>query len=289
MANAGKIAKYIGLSASAGAIIGGVLYGKFHTPTIVASPLLDFDELTGKNGMEDIHLSAHRGLSAIAPENTLPSYEAAGKQGGYYSIECDAYCSTDDVWVIMHDNDVRKMTDQTGKMTDFSYDELVKMRFDNGSNYKDFDDLHVCTLKEYIAVCKKYGCRPQIEIKDGRLEKMDDFYNLLKEEGILESCIIISFNYKALCYLRKLDENLEIWYLVHFLSKKNVKRCVDNNFGVNFRAQSYSKDQSDIKRVHEAGILASCWTVDNGDLLNKMINAGVKYITTNCITPSKEV
>ena len=283
MASKNNIAKGVAITVSLGAFAGGVLYSKFHTPKLVAKPLVEFEKATDAEKYKDVHLTAHRGLSAVAPENTLPSYEAAGKRGGYYAIECDAYCTTDDVWVIMHDNDVKKMTDRKGKVTDFSYDELRNMKFDNGANYKNFDDLHVCTIKEYIAVCKKYGCRPQIEIKDGRIEKLKPFYDLLKEEGILDSVIVISFNFKALKYLRSLDENLEIWHIVSLITDKIIKNAKEQNFGINFRAQTYAWTQRDIKKIHDAGLTASCWTVDTPELLNAMLEAGVKYITTNCI------
>jgi glycerophosphoryl diester phosphodiesterase len=283
MANKKSVAKGIAITASACALAGGVLYSKLHTPVLTAKPLVEFEKATDAEKYKDRHLTAHRGLSAIAPENTLPAYEAAGKTGGYAAIECDAYCTTDNVWVIMHDNDVKKMTDRKGKVTDFSYEELRNMRFDNGANYKDFDDLHVCTIKEYIDVCKKYGCRPQIEIKDGRVEKLKPFYELLKEEGILDSVIVISFNFNALKYLRSLDSDLEIWYIVSFITNKVIERAKEQNFGVNFRAQTYARNQKDIQKIHDAGLTSSCWTVDTPELLNTMLEAGVEYITTNCI------
>ena len=288
MANKKNVAKIVAVSAGAAALAGGVLYSKFHTPTLTAKPLVEFEKAVDIEKYRDRHLTAHRGLSAIAPENTLPAYEAAGKQGGFTAIECDAYCTTDNVWVIMHDDDVRRMTDQKGKVTDFSYEELLKMKFDNGANYRDFDDLRVCTIKEYLDVCRKYNCRPQIEIKDGRIEKLQSFYDLLKEEGVLEDVIVISFNYEALKYLRGLDENLEIWYIVRFISKKNVKRAKEQNFGINFCSIPYTKNQKDIRRIHDAGLTSSCWTVDTPELLRAMLEAGVQYITTNCIVRSPE-
>ena len=59
--------------------------------------------------------------------------------------------------------------------------------------------------------------------------------------------------------------------------------CKEQNFGVNFRAKSYARNQDDIKKIHNAGLVASCWTVDTPELLNSMLEAGVEYITTNCI------
>ena len=288
MAKKITLAKGIALGISVGALSAGVLYSKLHTPTLVAKPLVEFEKAFDAEKYSDVHLTAHRGLSAVAPENTLPSYEAAGRQGGFYAIECDAYCTTDGIWVIMHDDDVKKMTDRVGKVTDFSYDELRSMKFDNGANYRDFDDLHVCTIKEYVEVCKKYGCRPQIEIKDGRIEKLKSFYELLESEGILDSVIVISFNFEALKYLRGLDENLEIWHIVRLITKKAVAQAKEQNFGINFCAPVYTLNQKDIQRIHDAGLVASCWTVDSPELLEKMLGAGVKYITTNRIVRNPE-
>ncbi|MBE6835580.1 MAG: hypothetical protein E7515_04940 [Ruminococcaceae bacterium] len=288
MAKKITLAKGIALTISVSALSAGVLYSKFHTPTLVAKPLVEFEKAVDAEKYKNVRLTAHRGLSAVAPENTLPSYEAAGRQGGFFAIECDAYCTTDGVWVIMHDDDVKKMTDRKGKVTDFSYEELRNMKFDNGANYKDFDDLHVCTIKEYIDVCKKYGCRPQIEIKDGRIEKLKPFYELLKQEGILDSVIVISFNFEALKYLRSLDENLEIWHIVRLITKKNIENAKEQNFGINFCAPVYTFNQKDIQKIHDAGLVASCWTVDSPELLEKMLKAGVRYITTNCIVRKPE-
>lgn len=41
----------------------------------------------------------------------------------------------------------------------------------NGANIDKYPEAHICTLQEYIDVCKTYGCRPMIEIKDPRTEK----------------------------------------------------------------------------------------------------------------------
>ena len=283
-----SIAKSISLSLSASVLAAEAIYGRLHVPTLVARPLVDFEVAVDAKKYKNVHLTAHRGLSAVAPENTLPAYEAAGKQGGFYAIECDAYCTTDNVWVIMHDDDVRKMTDREGKVTDFSYEELRNMKFDNGANYEDFEDLHVCTIKEYVDVCKKYGCRPQIEIKDGRIEKLNAFYELLKEEDILDSVIVISFNFDALKYLRTLDKDIEIWHIANFITKKEVEMAKEQNFGINFNAGVYARNQDDIQRIHDAGLVASCWTVDTAKLLHSMLEAGVQYITTNCIIRKHE-
>ena len=61
-----------------------------------ASELRDIDFGTTK-------FVALRGLSGVNPENTAPSFEAAGKHGNFYGIECDTHMATDGVWMVAHD------------------------------------------------------------------------------------------------------------------------------------------------------------------------------------------
>ena len=62
-------------------------------------------------GNHDVTLIAHRGFRAVAPENTLPAFEEAGK-AGFTGAECDTYRTKDGVWVISHDSPTYRMMDQ---------------------------------------------------------------------------------------------------------------------------------------------------------------------------------
>lgn len=50
-----------------------------------------------------MRMIAHRGYSAVAPENTLPSYIAAGKSS-FWGAECDIHRTKDGAWILMHDD-----------------------------------------------------------------------------------------------------------------------------------------------------------------------------------------
>ena len=51
---------------------------------------------------DSINITAHRGVNALAPENTVPAYEKAIELG-YYSAECDIKQTSDGTWVLYHD------------------------------------------------------------------------------------------------------------------------------------------------------------------------------------------
>ena len=82
---------------------------------------------------QDICLEAHRGLSNRYPENTLPSFEAAAKVPVYGGMETDVQMTSDGVLVLMHDNTLDRTTNATGKVSDYTYEELQKIIVDAGS------------------------------------------------------------------------------------------------------------------------------------------------------------
>ena len=77
---------------------------RFNTKT----PLPLTDILTQEKDRERITLVAHRGYSAQAPENTIPSITKAAEYGFDY-VEIDIRQTKDGVWVLMHDEDIKSV------------------------------------------------------------------------------------------------------------------------------------------------------------------------------------
>lgn len=73
---------------------------------------------------------AHRGASAVAPENTLAAIARAADLGAQ-SVELDVMLSADGVPIIIHDTDLARTTDGTGPVAALSYEQLA--RLDAGS------------------------------------------------------------------------------------------------------------------------------------------------------------
>ncbi len=273
-----------GVSAIASTPFGGIAYRRMRHKPIQPKEVLHFSKLMPDNTQE-IHLTGHRGFSAVYPENTKEAFVAGGK-AGFYALECDTHCTADGTWVVLHDGEIRTMFDGTGDVKSYSYGEMLQKKMINGANIDQHPNARICTLQEYIDVCKEYGCRPMIEVKDERTEKMASLYDMLVQNGILESCIIISFHLSVLQTLHQIDSNLEIWYLVNRITDKIIQQAKDSgNFGIAFCAQYNAPYPENIQKVHDNGLTAACWTVDTKDLLEKMMACGVKYITTNAILP----
>ena len=103
--------------------------------------------------IEDVKLTAHRGFSGIAPENTLVAFEKAGEYG-FYATECDVHLTKDGVWVIYHDDNIFRLTNGYKNIEDATYEELQQYVIDNGVNVDNYPNQKIPTLEEYLVICK---------------------------------------------------------------------------------------------------------------------------------------
>ncbi len=73
-----------------------------------------------------LRVIAHRGLSAVAPENTLPAFRRAIAAGAVM-LELDVAASRDHELVVMHDERVERTTDGQGAVAELSFAELAEL------------------------------------------------------------------------------------------------------------------------------------------------------------------
>ena len=75
--------------------------------------------------MSKMKIYAHRGYSGKYPENTMLAFEKAAETG-CDGIELDVQLTKDGKLVVIHDESVDRTTTGTGKVKDFTYDELAR-------------------------------------------------------------------------------------------------------------------------------------------------------------------
>ena len=232
--------------------------------------------------IEDVKLTAHRGFSGIAPENTLVAFEKAGEYG-FYATECDVHLTKDGVWVIYHDDNIFRLTNGYKNIEEATYEELQEYVIDNGVNVDYYPNQKIPTLEEYLIICRDMRIIPQIEIKNGSKEKLQEILDLLEKYELKENAIIISFKGEMIKKVRELDEKIELWYLVEEITEENMNECKDNNYKLAFNHKK--NDEEIIKTAISKGLTLCAWTVDDLETLKRLYKLGVKYITTNAIIP----
>lgn len=235
---------------------------------------------------DNVTLVAHRGMRSVAPENTTASFAEAGKHG-YWGAECDVYRTKDGVWIISHDSHTYRMMDKSAFIEKKTYEELMDMNVDNGVNIDKYEDLKICSLEEYLDICKKYNMTPVIELKGkNNTEYYSEIVELANQFEV--NPVYISFHIENLQTMRRLTQ-CKMYYLVQKISEDDIQDAKSiENCGIDFNGNKDKNFKSDIiKKCQEAGLELGAWTINEEDALQKLEQYGITLITTDCIEYAK--
>ena len=259
-------------------VISGIIVDKALHPSPRIKSVTD---ITATNAA-DIKLTAHRGLSALAPENSLAAFRLAGEYG-FYAAECDVNLTKDGVWVISHDETINRMTNGRGNISDYTYEQLQQFKINAGNGIRKYNSEKIPSLEQYLEVCADYNIIPEIEIKNGSNEKLCEILTLLDKYSLRDKAIIISFSAEKLGVIRDADSDIELWYLMNELSDDDIALALEMNYAVAFNCSK--TDDAMIKKAGDSGLQLCSWTVDSIKRASTLCEAGVNYITTNSILP----
>ena len=224
-------------------------------------------------------VTAHRGFSYKAPENTQPAFEKAIKVKADY-IELDVQLTSDGELVVFHDDTLDRTTDGTGKLSDHTYEELQQLSA--GSWFSDdgkYDDVRIMKLSEVFELIDN-DIMLNIEIKkhgdpEATAEKVVE---LVHEYDFTRSCYVTSFSYKALRRVKQIDPKIKTALIANMVSSASFShlRYIDG-VSVNY----LFVNQSIVNMVHQNGKRVFVWTVDRPSDIQHMISLGVDNIITN--------
>lgn len=232
---------------------------------------------------QQVTLVAHRGYRAVAPENTTAAFEEAGK-AGFWGAECDIYRTADGVWIVSHDTHTYRMMDQSAWVEKKTYDELMEMTVDNGSNIEDYPDLKFCSLEEYLQICRDYNMVAVIELKGKKnTEHYDEIIDLVEQYEV--DSVYISFHFENLQKIRELTDS-QVYYLVQEIEDEDIELAKTlENCGIDFNGEKEANFENGmIQKCMDNGLAVGAWTIDDTELLDKLVDNGVTLITTDNIT-----
>ncbi len=228
---------------------------------------------------DPIYLTAHRGITAVAPENSLPAYEKSVELG-FYSAECDIRLTKDGHWVLLHNDDVNGRFCQFGAVEDMTLEEVRQLRFKNGSNFWAYENLGMPTLEEYLDVFVGSSTRPQIEIKSENYDQLHTILEAVEAKGLTEQSIIISFDLEQLKAIRALNKDIELWYLIDEINEKNIAEAKE--LGNTWLSPNLAKNNTQtIQLAVDNGIGLSFWTVNTIEDAKMLYDMGVRYMETD--------
>ena len=224
---------------------------------------------------------AHRGLSGIETENTNAAFVAAGNRS-YYGVETDTHITSDGRFVINHDFDLRRVSGENVPVEEVSLALLQQVVLFDSDGSKDRMDLRPGTLENYISICKKYDKHCVLELKsDFTGEALRRMVDIIRGYNYLDSTTFISFNYKNLTGIREIIPEQSVQFLFSECTKEIVDRLIADRIDADVYFKALSKEV--VEQLHDAGRKVNCWTVDQREDAEQLVEWGVDYITSNIL------
>lgn len=236
---------------------------------------------TGYNFIKEIQfdhevvVTAHRGSSITAPENTMAAIKLAMEEKADM-IEIDAQRTSDGVIVLLHDKDLKRVTQLDKGIWEVTYDEIKDL--DIGSWFDpEFAAERIPTLSEVIDTVRG-KCQLNIELKfnghDAELSK--NVVDLVKQAGFLEQSVFTSLDYQGLLDAKEADPSVKTGLIVTAALGDVTRLNVDF-----LSVSAASVNRNLLSRARDAGMEVHVWTVNEIPQMNAMIGLGVDSIITD--------
>jgi glycerophosphoryl diester phosphodiesterase len=241
----------------------------------LASALTGWAMVRDLNLVDSVQITAHRGSSFKAPENTLAAIRQAIEDGTDY-IEIDVQTCADGSVVVIHDRDLMRVGGDPRRVEDLTLDEI--QRIDVGIRFgKDFAGEHVPTLEEVIDGVRGRA-KLNIELKYNRPDPrlVPAVVELVEDKNFLEHCVITSLQASAIQEFKAAKPEA-ITGLIVTASVGRVAR-VEADF---LSIAAHRATASAIRGAHRAGKAVHVWTVNDPQAMLQMIETGADNIITD--------
>ncbi|WP_432542171.1 glycerophosphodiester phosphodiesterase [Kineococcus sp. SYSU DK002] len=229
---------------------------------------------------------AHRGYSAVAPENTLAAFEAALRCGAHM-VETDLHPAADGSAVLIHDAEVDATTGGSGLVADLGPAELT--RLDAGSWFSPaYRGQRVPLLVDLLDLLTEHpGAQLLLELKGvwGRAE-VEGVLRDLRRTGALDQVVLQSFEVGTLTAVQRLAPGVRRAVLLDELDDDALAqgRALRRDLGViacNPSVAALAARPAAVAELHAAGLQVWPWTVDEAALWRALVEAGVDGVITN--------
>ena len=207
---------------------------------------------------------AHRGASGYEFENSIAAFKKAIELKADM-IETDAQITSDGKIVLNHDNSIKHTTEQKGKISKLTFEELKNIPLKNGESIPTYEDL--------LELCKE-KIEINLEIKARHIEKR--VLDITIQYNMLENVVFSCFSLNTLKKIKELNPKARVAYLIivegsfmarlNFWMNKIIEVKVESvNPFHNFVSSKL------VEEAHKKGILIYPWTINDAAKITNLI------------------
>ena len=235
-------------------------------------------------------ISAHRGASSVAPENTLSAFSKAMELGADF-IEVDVRTTSDGVQVILHDGSLKRTTGLDAKVEKTSVVEIKKLSagYWFGSQY---EDQRVPTLEELCELVRNENKRRTRQVKlyvDCKAIDAGEVIRLLNQHHLLDSAVFYG-DMSTLTEIKKFYERARL--MPAYPGKEKMENVIRKIAPYAVDIPYEKLDAATISFCHAQGIKVFSDLLgqhDTATAYRKAIQLGVDLIQTDDIAAVHQV
>ena len=234
--------------------------------------------------LREVQLTAHRGASTSAPENTMPAMEAAVDQMADFA-ELDVQETRDGVLVLFHDSTLERIDGTRRTIRSLSWDELQQV--DAGGWYSEqYSGTRIPKLEDVIEYVRgRMMLNIEIKYAGASSDLPEKVVDCIRENDFVEQCVVTS---TSLSYLKRVKAADSDIYTGYILSAAYGSYYEDD--AIDFISLiSSSANRKLVERVHACGKEVHVWTVNKKSELERMKMIGVDNIITDRPILAREV
>lgn len=241
-------------------------------------------ERISEDMMMEVQITAHRGSSKTAPENTMAAIQAAVEELADFA-EIDVQLSRDGEVVVCHDFNLKRLAGVNRTVASMDWEEL--RRLDVGGRFSEEYAGEGIPLLRDVMEQYKGKIDLNIELKNsGKSSRLPELVaELVAEFGMEEQCVITSTSLHYLERVKNIMPELRTGYIIaaaygDYYSEEALDFISIRSGFVN---------QQMVQRAHENGKAVHAWTVNSKSELERMKLLQVDNVITDYPVLAREI
>jgi glycerophosphoryl diester phosphodiesterase len=253
-----------------------------------------YSKYTGTNSVtRSTKIIGHRGVSSLAPENTIAGFKLA-KELGASIIETDLYITKDNHIVAMHDPLIERTTNGSGNIENMTLAELKQFVVNKQFPGKFLDE-RIPTLQEILDYIRGTDCSIILEIKSEQPRLIDELARVLNQVENKDNIIVGCFDQTKLKAVGGKVPDVKLlwfngWVAIDTKLEESLRNSLD---GVQFYEAGFGPDYTTVgpkflEASKHRNIQTWVWTINDNQSLNSFMAMGVHGITTDYVQFASE-
>ena len=232
----------------------------------------------------ETEITAHRGSSVTAPENTIPAIEKAMEEMAD-SVEIDVQMTSDGVIVLGHDASLKRVAGVNRSIASMTFAQLEQL--DVGSWFsKSYEGTRIPALSEVLELCsQKIGLNIEIKYVGKNSELPEKTAEMIKAYGMENQCVVTSTNLPYLRRVKAVLPEVRTGYIIS-AAYGNFYSSEDIDF---ISIRSGFVTSALMQNAHEQGKAVYAWTVNSKSELERLTLLGVDGIITDRPVLAREI